>query len=159
MPVTVAVVSGPEFDRVGDALDREDDLLPSRTHKTLRDATKKLAGEAASKVRVLQIRGRSGKHTGLRQRVAAGVHVTGAGGLYRIGTSMPKGQEIIPRGLDRASGWTHPVFGSSWTVRQTPVRTGWFTGTISDGEPSITRALEDNLEDSAGRIAAAGFGP
>jgi hypothetical protein len=71
---------------------------------------------------------------------------------------MPESDEaIIPRGLDRAAGWRHPVFGNMnvW-VTQTASRPGWFTDTFADGRRPIQEGLTDELEGSAHRIAAAG---
>jgi hypothetical protein len=73
-------------------------------------------------------------------------------------TSMPSNDEaIIPRGLDRVSGWRHPVFGnrSVW-VRQTASKPGWFTDTLGDGRFDIQEGLTDELETSAHNIGAAG---
>lgn len=148
---------GPEWGRVENALGDEERSLPTRLHFQLRQGAEEEAEEARQRVRRLPTRGRG--HTGLRERVAAGVRVAGASGFYRITTSMPSGQEIIPRGLDRKSGWTHPVFGHSWSVRQRPLRSGWFLDSFDDGRREISEDLEEEMEDAANTVAAAGVGP
>jgi hypothetical protein len=151
------IFAGSEWGRVARALGAEDHALPHRLHSTLRGDAEDAAREAADRVRSLPVKGRG--HTGLRQRVAAGLRVTGISGFFRVTTSMPSGQEIIPRGLDRKSGWTHPVFGHSPTVRQRPYRSGWFLDTFQDSSDAIENDLEDVLDKAADTIAAAGFGP
>jgi hypothetical protein len=149
---------GPEWGRVERALGAEDHTLPTRLHFTLHRAAEQRAELARQRVRHLPVRGRSG-HTGLRERVAAGVRVVGGLGFWRITTSMPSGQEIIPKGLDRKQGWTHPVFGHDPTVRQRPFRSGWFLDTFQDSQDEIASRLDDDLEDAADTVADAGKGP
>lgn len=159
MAQTVVIFAGPEWGNVARALEAEEHHIQPEIHSALRSAAEQRAEEARGRVRRLAVRGTSGKHTGLRERVAAGLRVTGASGFYRITTSMPSGQEIIPRGLDRKSGWTHPVFGRSDTVRQRPYRSGWFLDTFQEAGDEIASQVEDVLEDAADTIAAAGTGP
>jgi hypothetical protein len=158
MPVVTGVVAGPEWGNVVRALGFEDEILPAKLHFTLRRDAELNAQRAKQRVARLPVRGHAG-HTGLRERVAAGVRVTGSLGFYRITTSMPSGQEIIPRGLDRAIGWTHPVFGHDVEVRQRPFRSGWFLDTFQGAQEEMASHLEDDLEDAADFIAAAGAGP
>jgi hypothetical protein len=157
MSIETRVFAGPEWGRVENALEHEEHSTPARLHFELRQSAEEVAEEARQRVRQLPTRGRG--HTGLRERVAAGVRVTGVSGFYRITTSMPSGQEIIPRGLDRRAGWTHPVFGNPWSVRQRPLRSGWFMDSFQDEQSDMSDELEDVLEDSADTIAAAGIGP
>lgn len=158
----MVILPGPEFDNVPNALEAVGRSLPVQLRRVVNGEAEDLAKEAARVVRRLPIRGTSGKHTGMRRRVAQGVHVQDRGrGDVRITTSMPRRSEaIIPRGLDRRAGWRHPVYGNknNW-VRQRPVRPGWFTDTIADGRDSIQNGLEDQLEQAAHRVAAAGVGP
>lgn len=158
MPAVVGIVAGPEWGRVAKAVGFTDDRLPSQLHFTLRHDAEARADEARQRVRRLAVRGSAG-HTGLRERVAAGLRITGGLGFYRITTSMPSGQEIIPRGLDRKTGWTHPVFGRDDSVRQRPYRSGWFLDTFQDAQEGMAANLEDVLEDAADFIAASGSGP
>jgi hypothetical protein len=158
MPAVIGIVAGPEWGRVAKALGVEDDALPSRLHFRLRRDVEANAEQAAQRVRRLPVRGNAG-HTGLRERVAAGLRVTGSLGFWRITTSMPSGQEIIPRGLDRTAGWTHPVFGHDPVVRQRPYRSGWFLDTFQDAQDDMASHLEGVLEDAADFIAASGVGP
>lgn len=149
---------GPEWRRVENALGTQERALPPQLHFSLRRDAEARAEEARSRVRRLPVRGNAG-HTGLRERVAAGLRVTGSLGFFRITTSMPSGQEIIPRGLDRKVGWTHPVFGHGPTVRQRPYRSGWFLDTFQDDQAAMAANLEDELEDAADYVAGAGIGP
>ena len=115
-----------------------------------------MADKARTRVRRMPVRGRSG-HTGLRRRVAQSVRVIDVPRGVRITTVMAqRDEDIIPRGMNRPSGWRHPVFGQRavW-VRQRPMRAGWFSDSM-DRDHEIAVALDDTLEDSADRIARRG---
>lgn len=156
--LAMVVRPGPEFKRVEGALAVQDATIPRRVHRAMRSHAERLAEKARQKVIRLPIRGTSGKHTGMRARVAAGVRVVEAGNAVRVITTMPEQDEaIIPRGLDRKIGWRHPVFGNRnvW-VRQRPYRAGWFVDTFAEGGDDIADGIEDVLEDAADNIAARG---
>lgn len=149
----VWIVSGPEFRNAANALRSVDSSLPTWLRKEMRDTVAPAVQRAKDRVRSLPVSGHAGT-TGLRRRVAAGTRIqasTGASARLRVVTSMPDADEsIIPRGLDRAAGWRHPVFGNTNTwVTQRPSRPGWFTDTLTDARPEIERGLEDVLEAAA----------
>lgn len=153
----MSVRFGREWDNVADALGAEDNSVPRRGVRIARQNAEELADKAKRRVRRLPVRGGAGR-TGLRRRVAAGVQVLHTPGGARVVTSMPERDEsIIPRGLDRAQGWRHPVFGnrSVW-VRQRPMRSGWFSDTMADGQDEYQDDLEDMLQDSVDYIASRG---
>jgi hypothetical protein len=157
MPVHYVVVKGPEWERVAAQLAVEEKQIPKNLRHQVRRNAESLAERAKQKVRRLPVRGRAGT-TGLRQRVAAGVHVVDVVNGSRISTSMAERDEsIIPRGLDRKVGWRHPVYGNRevW-VQQRPYVSGWFTDTIADGHDEIEHDLDEVLNDAAERIAARG---
>jgi hypothetical protein len=150
------VISGPEWERVIAALTRADATMQG----DLRDAIERDAERLAvvAKGRVLGLpTPRNAGHTGLRAKVAAGVHVErqGTGGV-RVQTSMPTSSEgIIPRGLDRPKGWRHPLFGDKSRWFSNPGY-DWFISTFSNAEDLIERDLTAVLERAAERIADAG---
>jgi hypothetical protein len=153
----VVIRAGDEWRRVPRALNKENETLPHRARDEVRKHAHKLAAQARRRVRKLPVRGRAGS-TGLRKRVAAGVKVVNREGQVRVVTTMPSRDEaIIPRGLDRAAGWRHPVYGnrSNWVV-QRPSKPGWFTDTFRDGRDPIKNSLEDEMDQSARRIGRAG---
>lgn len=155
--LSVTIRRGREWDNVADALRDEGRSIPRRGVRIARQNAESLAGKARRRVRRVPVVGRSG-HTGLRRRVAAGVRVVNVPNGARVITSMPERDEaIIPRGLDSPRGWRHPVFGnkSVW-VRQRPLRSGWFSGTMEDGHDEFRDDLEDMLEDSVDYIASRG---
>lgn len=151
------ITTGPEWERVAAALGQEGVAIPRKAVRIARRNAAFLAEKARRKVRVLPVHGHAG-HTGLRRRVAAGVRVQDRPNGARVVTSMVERDEaIIPRGLDRAKGWRHPVFGNReiW-VRQRPMKTGWFTDTMANGYDEYQDDMERMLEDSVEYIAARG---
>lgn len=155
MSTRVWIVAGPEWRTTVEALRAVDKELPRWLRDEMKDSIDGLVDEAQSRVESVGIVGgpHTG-HTGLRARVAAGVGVRsglGRNPYLRVYTQMANPSEAgIPRGLDSASGWRHPVFGnkSVW-VREMPTRSGWFTDTFSDAQGKVENALERALEQAA----------
>ena len=150
------VIAGPEWERVIAALSREDYLLPIALRDQIEEDAEKLANVARGRVLGLPTPANAG-HTGLRAKVAAGVHVErqGTGGV-RVQTSMPTRSEgIIPRGLDRPKGWRHPLFGDKNNWFSNPGY-DWFLSTFQGAEKPIEADLKHVLERAASRIADAG---
>lgn len=150
------IVKGPEWERVSVAL-REVDATMERN---LRDAMKRDADKYAEKAQkaVLSLpTPRNAGHTGLRARVAAGVHVINNGPAgVRIVTGMDKPDErIIPLGLDRKEGWRHPLFGDKNHWYRNPGYS-WFRETIAHGQDEFERDLADVLEKAAEKVASQG---
>lgn len=147
------VITGPEWERVIAALARANGTLPNDLGDAIERDAEELAGVARKRVLGLPTPRNAG-HTGLRAKVAAGVHVERRGnGGVRIQTSMPTASEgIIPRGLDRAKGWRHPLFGdkSHWYANP---GYDWFISTFSHSEDLIERDLNSVLERAASEIA------
>lgn len=156
----VSVSLGDEWRRVAIALREVDRDLPKKLRKDLLSAVKPAVQEAKDRVRALPVAGHGS--TGLRRRVARGVRILPAVGknpAVRVVTYMDQPDEAnLPRYLDSAAGWRHPVFGNrhNW-VRQS---TGgsWFRETMADHRPQIERDLQHVLDDAAETIAAAGRG-
>lgn len=154
------VIAGPEWLRVIEALGREDAELPRKLRKALRDEAEDAADEAKARVRSLPTPRQAG-HTGLRERVAAGVHVIDRGeGGVRVQTGMAKPSEgIIPRGLDRIKGWRHPLFGDKNHWYSNPGY-DWFISTFNRHKDEFESSLDKVLEQAASDIAdASGFRP
>lgn len=147
------VITGPEWERVIAALGRANDEIPRDLRDTIEDDAEALAKVARSRVLGLPTPSNSG-HTGLRAKVAAGVHVERQGnGGVRVQTSMPTRSEgIIPRGLDRPKGWRHPLFGDKNHWFSNPGY-DWFISTFSNAEDAIERDLTNVLERAARDIA------
>lgn len=151
-----SVLTGPEWLRVTEALTRVDAELPHRLRDSIRKDAEDLADVARGRVLGLPTPANAG-HTGLRAKVAAGVHVIDRGeGGVRVITSMPTASEgIIPRGLDRLKGWRHPLFGDKRHWYRNPGY-DWFLSTFSRGEGEIESNLDKVLENAAKDIADAG---
>lgn len=149
------VIAGPEWERVIAALGRANDEMPGELRDAIMEDAEDLAKVARGRVLGLPTPRNAG-HTGLRAKVAAGVHVErqGTGGV-RIQTSMPTPSEgIIPRGLDRPKGWRHPLFGDKSHWFSNPGY-DWFISTFSHSGDLIERDLKDVLERASDRIAKA----
>jgi hypothetical protein len=149
------VIAGPEWERVIAALGRADDEMQGRLRDAIMDDAEDLAKVARGRVLGLPTPRNAG-HTGLRAKVAAGVHVErqGTGGV-RVQTSMPTRSEgVIPRGLDRPKGWRHPLFGDKNHWFSNPGY-DWFISTFSHAGDQIERDLKDVLERAADNIASA----
>lgn len=158
--VSYQIIGGPEFKRVAMRLREIDKTMPGQFRRALIASAKPMARDAQSRVRRIPVKGTEG-HTGLRSRVAAGVHVqaspSASNPYVRITTSMPERDEaVIPRGLDRQRGWRHPVYGNRnvWVTQ----RTGgsWFRVAMQNGHDATQRRLTEVLEDAADRVADAG---
>lgn len=151
-----SIISGPEWERVVRALGRFDDEAPHRFRNRIKEEADKKADIVKGRAERLPTPRHAG-HTGLRKRVAAGVHVINRGeGGVRVITSMPTASEgIIPRGLDRLKGWRHPLFGDKNRWYSNPGY-DWFMSTFSHSKDDFQRKLMDELEQGAQRIADAG---
>lgn len=146
------IIAGPEWVRVIAALGRVDEQLPGDLGDSIERDAERLAAVARGRVLGLPTPRNAG-HTGLRAKVAAGVHVErqGTGGV-RVQTSMPtKSEGIIPRGLDRPKGWRHPLFGDKNHWFSNPGY-DWFISTFSNAEDEVKRNLEDVLERAADSV-------
>jgi hypothetical protein len=151
-------VTGTDLRRVAIALRAEDARLPGLLRRRLIREVRPWVQRVKANARAIPVHG--AKHTGLRRRVAAGVHTkvrTGRNASIVIATRMAERDEaIIPRGMDSPTGWRHPVFGNrdNWVTQ----RTGgsWFRETLANSHDDIQRSLTDVLEDVADRIADAG---
>jgi hypothetical protein len=59
---------------------------------------------------------------------ASGVRVN----IDSLGSRMPRGKDTLPRHLDSARGWNHPVYGRgprsrwNWTRKRQHGKAGWF---------------------------------
>lgn len=110
-----------------------------------------------ARVRALEEPTRRTGHTGLRRNISRGVKIINIPGGLRVITEVPEeDQAIIPRGMDNARGWRHPVFGNrnNW-VTQTSGSDSWFIDSMRSGyEPLRNRLIED-VNDAAERIAVA----
>lgn len=149
------VISGPEWERVIAALGRANDDMPGQLIDSIEDDAEGLAKVARGRVLGLPTPRNAG-HTGLRAKVAAGVHVERHKFGVRVQTSMPTASEgIIPRGLDRPKGWRHPLFGDKERWYSNPGY-DWFVSTFSNAEDRVELGLHDVLERAADRIADAG---
>lgn len=150
------IIAGPEWERVIAALGRADAEMQGRLRDAIVDDAERLADVARGRVLGLPTPRNAG-HTGLRAKVAQGVHVEkqGTGGV-RIQTSMPTRSEgRIPRGLDSPKGWRHPLFGdkSRWFANP---GYDWFISTFSHGDDVIEKDLKNVLEKVADQVDRAG---
>lgn len=118
--------------------------------------------EAKAQVESMPIKG-VGKQKGLRGNVAHNVDktVTGDGGDFTVSVdaNLPgdEGEQIIPLGLDRLTGWRHPVFGNPkvW-VQQVPLTHEWFTDAFEGRSDQIENEIQDALDEAVNKIADAG---
>lgn len=159
----VWTVFGPEWAATVEALRVADNELAEWIREEMEEAIRPAADRAARKVLTVGVIGGPAGHTGLRARVGDGVGVRVGpsrvrnGSYFRIYTSMAERDELpIPRGLDTAKGWRHPLFGNRnhWYT-SVPTFTGWFTETIADSRDEITEGIQDALERAATLIDAA----
>jgi hypothetical protein len=116
-------------------LKEADPKLKQELRKKFRDAAEPVAGDVQQSILLMP------SHRGgtLRREVArtivvrtsfsaAGVRVN----IDSLGSRMPRGKETLPRHLDSAKGWNHPVWGHGprrtwhWTRRRQHGKTGWF---------------------------------
>lgn len=148
--------AGPEWERVIVALTRADDEMQVKLTASIEDDAEGLADVARGRVLGLPTPRNAG-HTGLRAKVARGVHVERQGEFgVRVQASMPtKSEGIIPRGLDRPKGWRHPLFGDKDHWFANPGY-DWFISTFAHSEKEVGNHLVDVLDRAAKDIADAG---
>lgn len=152
MPQEV-IVFGPEWARVKAELRKAQTSIPHKLDDEIEQLAEKYADKARRKVMSLPTPRNAG-HTGLRARVAAGVHVVNTPGAgVRVTTSMARPDErIIPLGLDRKEGWRHPLFGDKNHWFRNPGYS-WFRETFSDAQGDFEKHLTNVLENAAHEIA------
>lgn len=155
MALRITIIEGPEVRRVTAAMAAEDKTMQPRLNDAMQDAVEPYVSRARAKVLAMPVKGTG--HTGLRARVARGVRMVATGPVVKVISTMTfRNQLSIPPGLN-FDGWRHPVFGNRnvWVNQGTTVP-GWFTETLAGSRDDIENSLEDVIESSADRIAAAG---
>lgn len=134
-----------------------DPALKRNLRRQLRDA----AAPVAQDVRQSILDMPAAAQRGLRQETAATVRlstsVTQAGISVQItsdGRKMPQGKGTLPRHLDSARGWKHPVFGNRdrW-VRQMG-KPGWFELPIAARARAFQAAAQQALDGTARELGA-----
>lgn len=153
---SVEVHTGKEWTRTINALRHQAAQIDDKLQSAFRAAAKQtvvLVKAAAAEIPATQ-----GRHSGVRKRLARGVQSRPRKSSVRITSSMPVGEEALPRAFDSpVTGWFHPTFGHEPTVHQFPGTTdGWFRDTIFDDEERYERAAEEVLEEAVNIIADAG---
>lgn len=163
--VEISISKGPEWERVLAELARTNAELATSIRESVAALVDPWAVKAEADVASMPIKG-TGRQSGLRREVASGVHkaVTGTADKFDVAVTavMPHGsgeenEAIIPKGMDRASGWKHPVFGnrSVW-VTQTPLRPGWFSDAFDNKRDDVQRDIQSKLDEARDRIAGSG---
>jgi hypothetical protein len=154
----ITVVHGPEWRRLRFQLRKEEKTLDERLLRAQRLIVDQMAHEAQAKILVAQVQGGPTRHTGMRRRIAQSVKTKHRGMESQVETRMRNHDERnLPLGMDRASGWAHPLFGdrSHW-YRERPVKPGWFTNTFDAADERVPDRLFEVLQDSVERLAEAG---
>lgn len=102
-------------------------------------------------------RGRAKRGAGLRDTVARSLRLVVKTGsrtaLVRIevdASKMPEDQRTLPRHLDSAKGWRHPVFGHKPWVAQKG--RPWFAVTIRKHLPAVRANVIKAMDDIAKKI-------
>lgn len=163
--VEFSVDEGPEWNRVVAALDDVSATLASRIRDAVSHAVDPWMTEAQANVATMPIKG-IGRQSGLRREVADSVNkdVTGSPQDFEVTvtSSLPHGvgeenEAAIPPGMDRDTGWRHPVFGNNRTwVTQVPLRHHWFTGVFDDRGNDVSNQIQDVLDEARDNISHAG---
>lgn len=153
MPTRVWIVPGPEWKATAARLRVVENELPDWIEEEIDDALDPVVRRAQAAVMRVDVQGGPAGHTGLRARIAAGVGVRKGisikgSAYFRIYSDVNDPSERpIPRGLDQAPGWRHPLFGNKnhW-YQSRPVHPGWFSDTIADSADEIERAIGNALD-------------
>lgn len=144
---TFVVVMGPEWKTVQLALAFVERKLPLDIHGEVREATYR--GAAKAKAKALTIPAHGPKHRGTRRTLSRGVGVRRTAYGYRVTTSMPPGEQALPRGFEHQ--WRHPVFGGpAWVIQHSHYP--WFTEPISNEHDNLFRGIVRALNDAAQTI-------
>lgn len=153
---SIEVNNGPEWDRTIAELRHQAKTLGDEIERAIKDSAKETV--KIVKKEALEIPALSGRHTGVRARMARGVNSKKVPGGVRITTSMPADEHALARGFDNpTTGWFHPTFGDEPIQHQFPGTTdGWFLQPVSDDFERYEEAVENVLEDAVEIIAAVG---
>ena len=135
---------GPEWKRAVAALHMADKKIPDDVNESLREVAYRAA--AGAKAKALTIPAHGPKHRGTRRRLSRGVGVRRSPGGYRVTTSMPPGEEALPRGFE--TQWHHPVFGGMPHVVQHS-HYPWFSGPMADQKDYAFRRVIRDLHNAA----------
>lgn len=161
--IGVSAEKGPEWDAVVAALNEVSATLPEEIKGRVVAVVDPWIAEAEAAVIAMPIKG-VGKQTGLRGAVAAHVDKTtdGVPEDFEVAVSANNpgtpSEVIIPLGLDRPTGWRHPVFGKKKTwVQQIPLTHDWFTDAFGlHRSDEVANEIQDALDGAANRIDDAG---
>lgn len=150
----VYIESGPEWRTVRAALESEQRRAKSAFRDAIDDASKPIVRKVQRAALSLPARGI--KHTGLRGRLAAGVHVDPTpSGVRIVAGAVDPTERALPRGMDNGpKGFRHPVYGNRevWVHQRGG---SWFREPIAEEGDSVERELMDVLEQMADNIADA----
>lgn len=110
---------------------------------------------ATAKASLEKARERAGRRrAGLRGSVAAAtkLQITAKGVRFVVSSAqLPESQKSLPRHLDSAKGWRHPVFGNRevWVAE----RGGpWFAETLKKRAPEFRAAVVDAMEQTRAEL-------
>lgn len=155
---------GEEWDATIAAMQEVADTLPDDIRGRVSDQVEPWVTEAQGQVIAIPIKG-VGKQKGLRAAVAAHVERSDSGDASHFEINVEAdnpgtqpSEVIIPLGLDRPTGWRHPVFGNRnvW-VQQVPLSHDWFTDIFNEDKANdVADAMSDAINDGLDRIAEAG---
>lgn len=157
------ISAGPQLRAIANELRAIDKRFPGQLRTALRKVARGVQRDVQAAA--LELPAHGVKHTGLRDRLAAGVGIrtsVGARAGVRFTTSMPPGQEMLPRGEDSGvKGWRHPVFetedqisarhgaGATWVHQD---GSSWFRETIANDRPEFQDAFQAVIDDAVAKI-------
>jgi len=89
------------------------------------------------------------RHSGLRRSIASAtkLQITAKGVRFVVNSNaLPEKQQSLPRHLDSAKGWRHPVFGDrhNWVHQQ---GRPYFASTIKRKAPAFRQAIIKAMDD------------
>ncbi len=136
------------IDSKGNAIGRSSAERAAHSLRNVKKVTEKKAANALGRA-------------GLRASIARAVHIKIADKGWKVGvrvrvdgTKLPAAQKYLPRGLDSASGWRHPIFGTDKWAQQYGNPPGWFTSTAKAHRPLVRRRIERIVANYANELVA-----
>lgn len=155
--INVNVSDGGKSQRIAAALDATNASMLRQLRTEIEAVAQEKATETQAHLQGMPTT--HSEHTGLRERIAAGVKVNNLLNNKKvtgvvINTVVEETAEApIPLGIETIRGWRHPVFGHAdrW-VQQTP-RFEWFSALMAPAEGELTDRFTGVLDTAAQEIA------
>lgn len=140
-----------------------DPALKRELRRRFRDAAEPVTGDVEQSILLMPSRHDGTLRREVAKTIAVRTSLTSAGVRVQIdslGSRMPPGKDTLPRHLDSAKGWNHPVYGHgprgrwAWTKKRQHGKEGWFERPITDNARQFRDAALAAIDETARHLGA-----